>query len=63
MAVFPEYYRYESLTYGTEDLSLLPGTLDSTVRKTHLKKIGIGVVYKKIKGSLNGTFLVTLLFE
>jgi len=63
MSVFPDNYRYESLTYGTEDLSLLPASLDSIVKKSSLRKIGIGLVHRKMRGSLNGTFMVTLLLE
>lgn len=63
MSVFPDTYRYESLTYGTEDLSLLPASLGSIVKKSSLRKIGIGLVHRKMRGSLSGTFMVTLLFE
>jgi len=57
------FNRYESLTYGTENLSLLPASLDSMVNESGLRKIGIGMVHSKRKDSLTGTFLVTLLFE
>jgi uncharacterized protein YkwD len=57
------FNRYESLTYGTENLSLLPASLDSMVNESGLRKIGIGLVQSKRKDSLTGTFLVTLLFE
>ena len=57
------FNRYESLTYGTENLSLLPASLDSMVNESGLRKIGIGLVHSKRKNSLTGTFLVTLLFE
>lgn len=63
MSVFPDTYRYESLTYGTEDLSLLPASLGSIVKKSSLRKIGIGLVHRKMRGSLSGTFVVALLFE
>ncbi len=63
MPVLPEYAHLESLTYGTEDLTLLPETLDSTVRKTYLIKIGIGIAYKKNPGSRKGTFYISLIFE
>ena len=63
MPLFPDTYRYESLTYGTEDLSLLPASLSSMVKKSSLRKIGIGLVHRKMRGSLSGTFMVTLLFE
>ena len=53
----------ESLTYGTEDLTKLPSTLESTVRKTHLSKIGIGLVFKKNPGNQMGTFYISLLFD
>ncbi len=58
-----EYTQYENLTYGTEDLTNFPGSLDSTVRKTHLSKIGIGLVYKKNQGSQKGTFFISIIFE
>jgi len=62
--VFPDNnYRCESLTYGTEDLTLLPASLGSMVKKSSLRKIGIGLVHRKMRGSLSGTFMVTLLFE
>jgi uncharacterized protein YkwD len=63
MSVFPDTYRYESLTYGTEDLSLLPASLGSIVKKSSLRKIGIGLVHRKMRGSLSGTFVVALLIE
>jgi uncharacterized protein YkwD len=63
LSVFPDNYRYESLTYGTEDLTLLPASLGSMVKKSSLRKIGIGLVHRKIRGSLSGTFMVTLLLE
>jgi uncharacterized protein YkwD len=63
MPVFPDAYRYESLTYGTEDLSLLPASLVSMVKKSSMRKIGIGLAHRKMRGSLSGTFMVTLLFE
>jgi len=58
-----EYFMNESLTYGTEDLTKLPSTLESTVRKTHLSKIGIGLVFKKNPGNQMGTFYISLLFD
>jgi uncharacterized protein YkwD len=57
------FNRYESLTYGTENLSLLPSSLDSMIKNTGLRKMGIGLIHNKTKGSLTGTFLITLLFE
>ncbi len=61
--LFPDTTRYETLTYGTEDLSLLPASLNSIAKKSSLRKIGIGLFHKKKRGSLSGTFIVTLLFE
>lgn len=61
--IFSENEKYETITYGTMDLTLLPGSLDITVRNTHLRKIGIGLVYKKIPGSKKGTFFISLIFE
>jgi len=63
MPILPEYAHLESLTYGTEDITLLPDALDSTVRKTHLTKIGIGVIFRKNPGSQKGTFYISLIFE
>ena len=63
MPILPEYEHLETLTYGTEDLTLLPNTLDNTVLKSHLRKIGIGIVYKKNPGSQKGTFFISLIFE
>ncbi|MCJ7582695.1 MAG: CAP domain-containing protein [Candidatus Aminicenantes bacterium] len=59
----PEYEHLETLSYGTEDLTRFPESLDGTVKKAHLSKIGIGVVYKKNPGSQKGTFFISLIFE
>jgi uncharacterized protein YkwD len=63
MPLFPDTSRYESLTYSTEDLSILPASLNSMVKKSSLRKIGIRLVYRKKRSSLNGTFIVKLLLE
>ncbi len=63
MPIFPENKRYETITYGTMDLTLLPGSLDIMVKNAHLRKIGIGIVYKKNSGSLKGTFFISFIFE
>lgn len=61
--IFPEYEKYETITYGTMELTLLPDSLEITVKNAHLKKIGIGIVYKKNPGSQKGTFFISLIFE
>jgi len=61
--IIPEYNRYKNLTYGTENLTRLPGSLNSAVKETHLRKIGIGLVYKKNQGSQKGTFFISIIFE
>lgn len=61
--IFPENKRYETITYGTTDLALLPESLDITVRNRHLRKIGLGLVYKINPGSQKGTFFISLIFD
>ncbi|MCJ7580839.1 MAG: CAP domain-containing protein [Candidatus Aminicenantes bacterium] len=63
MPNFPGNKKYETLTYGTGDLTLLPGALSKIVEKTHLRKIGIGIAYKKNSGSQKGTFFISFIFE
>jgi len=63
MPILPGYKKYETFTYETGDLTLLPGSLSNIVRKSHLREIGIGLVYKKNSGSQKGTFFISFIFE
>ena len=55
--------KYETFTYETGDLTLLPDPLSRIVRKTHLRKIGIGLVYNNNPDSQKGTFFISFIFE
>jgi uncharacterized protein YkwD len=63
MGIFPEYRRYEILTFGTTDLKRLPDSLPSRMANTRLRRIGIGVLFIKNSASPEGAFWVALLFE
>lgn len=63
MPIFPGNKKYETLTYETKDLTLLPAPLNKIVRKTQLRRIGIGLVYKENSGSQKGTFIISFIFE
>ena len=56
-------YKTFTYTYGTADLTLLPGPLKKILRETQLRKIGIAIVEKNDSVSQRGTFFVSFLFE
>ncbi len=55
--------KYETFTYETGDLTLLPAPLSRIVRKTQLRRIGIGLVYKENSGSQKETFFISFIFD
>lgn len=63
MPIFPGNKKYETFTYETKDLTLLPAPLSRIVRKTQLRRIGIGLVYKENSGSQKGTFIISFIFD
>ncbi len=57
------YIKSETLSFETENISLFPPSLIKIVRKTELRKIGIGLIHKKNSGSQKGSFFVSFIFE
>ncbi len=57
------YVKYETLTFETENLTLLPAPLSRIVKKVQLRRIGIGLVYKENQGSQKKTFFISFIFE
>jgi uncharacterized protein YkwD len=63
-AVFPiESTRAEVFTYGTEDLQILPESLEKRVLNSKARKVGIGLLFRKDNEYPQGAFWVALLME
>lgn len=63
MSPLPEYWRYEILTYGTQNLELLPANLETKLNNLRWRRIGIGILFSRNSKTSVGAFWVTLIFE
>jgi uncharacterized protein YkwD len=58
----PELVNRKVLSYFTEDLTLLPKETEEIIKRGRLRKIGIGIIFKKNEEFPRGNFWITIIY-
>ncbi len=58
----PELVNRKVLSYFTEDLTLLPKETEEIIKRGRLRKIGIGIIYKKDEDFPRENFWITIIY-
>jgi uncharacterized protein YkwD len=58
----PELVNRKVLSYFTEDLALLPAQTEEIIKRGRLRKIGIGIIFKKDEEFPRGNFWITIIY-